>query len=56
MEVAQSGDGEELFDEDLRVEDSDVSGPSNHGVGIGRKGMEHVIADQGGLRRLDDGL
>ena len=48
LEVLQRRDDEELLDEELRVEDGDVGGAADEGVGVGGEGVVDVVAGEGG--------
>ena len=55
LEILQARNQKEFFNENLRIEDGNVSGSTNDGVGSGRQGVEHIISNQLAGRGLNDG-
>ena len=55
-EEAQPGHHHELLDEELRVENGDVGGASDQGVGRGLEGVVDVVSDDGHGRVSDQWL
>ena len=50
LEVLESGDIDELFEEDLGIEDSDVSGATDHRVCAGVERVKDVVANESRAR------
>lgn len=54
LEVLETCDEEELLQEDLRVEDGDVSGSANEGVGRVGQGVNDIISHEIAVFVLQD--
>lgn len=52
FEVVEPRDQEELLQEELRVQNSDVGGAADQGVGCVGQSVENVLSDQPALFRL----